>query len=252
MLEENDKFHRDFRKYALELIRATTSRNASLPPAIADVATDGMLNKIERASVVQNTNITFSDHELLLVIHRHLQSKGLLQSASVLARESRLQLDEVAVMARTSVRLKTPQKITPVPKSTLAATSANLELPSPLQTPTTKLPAGSSFRVQPRKKSIVHLKFDSAVPRASPPPGMTMSSVGEPAMEREGVKSWTQEASSSGLFHSSSSDRLPTVTLDYVIAEFLRNQHSHCQNPTSVLPPISILGRVLIDTEFLV
>lgn len=268
ILEENDIFHRDFQKYALEFIRTTTSRDTLLSGLIADEATDGTLNKIERASVVQATNITFSDQELLLVIYRHLQSKGLLQSANVLAREGKLQPDrasegwmdpggaELSYLARTPRKMKTPKKATSlplthttIPKPALSATLAPLDSPIHLNQnaliPTSNLPAASPFKIQP-KKSLVHLRFENRVPRESPPLGMTMSSMLQQTsgllMESDMVKSSNQEASSSTLFQPSL-DRRKNVTLDHVITEFLRDQHSHCQNPMSVLPSISILGR---------
>ncbi|TYZ67071.1 hypothetical protein PybrP1_012233 [[Pythium] brassicae (nom. inval.)] len=95
ILEENADLHVRFRESALDLISQVTHR---APNAVINEATDPTVRKIEKASIVAQTKISYDDNELLRLIHDHLVTKGLASAASALSEEAGLS-DQVAEKA---------------------------------------------------------------------------------------------------------------------------------------------------------
>ncbi|GLE00044.1 hypothetical protein PINS_up008771 [Pythium insidiosum] len=87
VLEENADLHVRFRENALDLISQVTHRASN---AVINEAADPTVRKIEKASIVAQTAITYDQSELLKLIHDHLVAKGLQESAATLLRESKL------------------------------------------------------------------------------------------------------------------------------------------------------------------
>lgn len=87
VLEENADIHVRFRECALDLISHVTHR---APEVVINEATDPTVRKIEKASIVANTKITYDQDELIKLIHEHLVAKGLTNAASVLLDEANL------------------------------------------------------------------------------------------------------------------------------------------------------------------
>lgn len=87
ILEENADLHVRFRESALDLISQVTHR---APNVVINEATDPTVRKIEKASIVAQTKISYDDNELLRLIHDHLVTKGLHQAASTLSEEAKL------------------------------------------------------------------------------------------------------------------------------------------------------------------
>ncbi|CAI5729562.1 unnamed protein product [Hyaloperonospora brassicae] len=85
VLEENADIHVRFRESALDLISHVTHRASSV---VINEATDPTVKKIEKASIVAHTKISYDENELLRLIHDHLLTKGLHHAASSLVNEA--------------------------------------------------------------------------------------------------------------------------------------------------------------------
>jgi len=90
VLEENADIHVRFRESALDLISHVTHRASNV---VINEATDPTVRKIEKASIVANTKISYDENELLRLIHDHLVTKGLNNAASALLGEAKIQDD---------------------------------------------------------------------------------------------------------------------------------------------------------------
>ncbi|GMF46379.1 unnamed protein product [Phytophthora fragariaefolia] len=91
VLEENADIHVRFRESALDLISHVTHRASNV---VINEATDPTVRKIEKASIVANTKITYDDNELLRLIHDHLVTKGLHNAASALVDEAKIHVKQ--------------------------------------------------------------------------------------------------------------------------------------------------------------
>ncbi|KAL4118781.1 hypothetical protein PRIC2_011103 [Phytophthora ramorum] len=92
VLEENADIHVRFRESALDLISHVTHRASNV---VINEATDPTVKKIEKASIVANTKISYDENELLRLIHDHLVTKGLHQAASALVDEAKIHVDSL-------------------------------------------------------------------------------------------------------------------------------------------------------------
>ncbi|TDH71927.1 hypothetical protein CCR75_006908 [Bremia lactucae] len=90
VLEENADIHVRFRESALDLISHVTHRASNV---VINEATDPTVRKIEKASIVANTKISYDENELLRLIHDHLVTKGLHHAASALVNEAKILAD---------------------------------------------------------------------------------------------------------------------------------------------------------------
>ncbi|KAG6956294.1 hypothetical protein JG687_00010690 [Phytophthora cactorum] len=90
VLEENADIHVRFRESALDLISHVTHRASNV---VINEATDPTVRKIEKASIVANTKISYDENELLRLIHDHLVTKGLRHAASALVDEAKIHVD---------------------------------------------------------------------------------------------------------------------------------------------------------------
>ncbi|KAE9038636.1 hypothetical protein PR002_g5915 [Phytophthora rubi] len=91
VLEENADIHVRFRESALDLISHVTHRASNV---VINEATDPTVRKIEKASIVANTKITYDENELLRLIHDHLVTKGLHHAASALVDEAKIDVEK--------------------------------------------------------------------------------------------------------------------------------------------------------------
>ncbi|KAG7382682.1 hypothetical protein PHYPSEUDO_004652 [Phytophthora pseudosyringae] len=91
VLEENADVHVRFRESALDLISHVTHRASNV---VINEATDPTVRKIEKASIVANTKISYDENELLRLIHDHLITKGLHHAASALVDEAKIHVEK--------------------------------------------------------------------------------------------------------------------------------------------------------------
>ncbi|KAF7988328.1 hypothetical protein HCN44_000901 [Aphidius gifuensis] len=86
ILQEKRQEHVTFQKYALELMERVSGK---AKPSGAEY--EMTLASLHRANVVAQTRIQYNDHDLNLLIHQHLVSKGLIDTAMTLQKEACLE-----------------------------------------------------------------------------------------------------------------------------------------------------------------
>uniref|UniRef100_A0A8C1V0G8 DDB1- and CUL4-associated factor 1 n=1 Tax=Cyprinus carpio TaxID=7962 RepID=A0A8C1V0G8_CYPCA len=101
VLQDKRSEHVRFCKYAAELIERVSGK-----PLL--IGTDVSLARLQRASVVAQSRISFPEKELLLLIRNHLLSKGLTDTATALTKEAELPMG-LHALAHASVPPFTPR-----------------------------------------------------------------------------------------------------------------------------------------------
>eukprot|EP01134_Creolimax_fragrantissima_P000052 CFRG0052T1 len=87
VVQDNSATHAEFTFLATEIIARVTGKQAR---AIQSEAAGHMLSKIEKTAIVENTEVSFSNNELLYLIYDHLVSCGFKDTANQLTREAGL------------------------------------------------------------------------------------------------------------------------------------------------------------------
>ncbi len=94
ILPDNINEHQQFKMYTVELVNRITGRLKEMKKdvnmTLVNEAIDPTYPKLERAAIVSNTPITYSDKELLQLVHRHLVNHGLSKTANTLLEEAAL------------------------------------------------------------------------------------------------------------------------------------------------------------------
>ncbi|KAG7256384.1 hypothetical protein CRUP_021877 [Coryphaenoides rupestris] len=152
VLQDKRSEHVRFCRYAAEL----TERISGKPL----IGTDVSLARLQRASVVAQSRITFPEKELLMLIRNHLLAKGLHETASALVREADLPAATPAATpaAATALLARTPGRLangigvwsTPVTPVSAAAPGA------PPRTPSASHPPSSSSAATPGLSAATH------------------------------------------------------------------------------------------------
>ena len=85
VLQDKRQEHVKFQQHGLELLQRVSGRDKSLGNEF-----DVSLAKIKKADVVAKTRIQFNEKQLLQLIHQHLLSKNMIESAAMLIKEAGL------------------------------------------------------------------------------------------------------------------------------------------------------------------
>ncbi len=107
VLQDKRSEHVRFCKYAAELIERVSGK-----PLL--IGTDVSLARLQRASVVAQSRISFPEKELLLLIRNHLLSKGLTDTVTALTKEAELPMG-LHALAHASVPPFTPVSVATSP-----------------------------------------------------------------------------------------------------------------------------------------
>ncbi|CAI9771660.1 unnamed protein product [Fraxinus pennsylvanica] len=86
---EQSRWQAELVQVTIELIGVVTNSGRASTLAASDAATP-TLRRIERAAIAAATPITYDSRELLLLIHEHLHTSGLAESAAILLKEAQL------------------------------------------------------------------------------------------------------------------------------------------------------------------
>ncbi|XP_023669197.2 DDB1- and CUL4-associated factor 1-like isoform X1 [Paramormyrops kingsleyae] len=249
VLQDKRSEHVRFCKFAAELIERVSGK-----PLL--IGTDVSLARLQRASVVAQSRITFPEKELLLLIRSHLLAKGLNETANALTKEADLPM----VLPHSSSAFPIVSVAPPAsPVATLPRTprlangvAARLSHASLSSTP-------ASIHAQPRPSTSQPPSSLPALPPAAPPPHSNGSPlIGRIVFTRERPSPCLSSGSSKkprvlrqksdhGAFSQTPAmkkqpDRhLPSPpALDSIITEYLREQHARCKNPVTTCPPFSL------------
>uniref|UniRef100_A0A4W6BUP1 DDB1- and CUL4-associated factor 1 n=1 Tax=Lates calcarifer TaxID=8187 RepID=A0A4W6BUP1_LATCA len=226
VLQDKRSEHVRFCRYAAEL----TERVSGKPLLMG---TDVSLARLQKANVVAQSRITFSEKELLMLIRNHLVAKGLHDTANTLVKEANL---SVASLCPNSSSC-----ITPPPSSSVIPRTCRLAWWDCALV--THHPSGTSSST-------------SALPTPPPPHGQGSHLVGRILFTRERpvancnsgkkLRALKQKSDHGAFIQTPAMKKqlerhLPSPpTLDSIITEYLREQHARCPNPVTTCPPFSL------------
>lgn len=246
ILQDKRTEHIKFCKYCLQLIESVTgspvSTNVDTSPA-----------NIAKAEVVAQTKITYNAKELLLLIHQHLLSKGLHQSAAALQREATLP-------AAITPSVRSHSSIWTSPLTSKSSRSSLPALPSSsstsLQSFTPSLPATPHSSVPGIQSSSQHSTpsvSTSQLSHVQTPPSSIPIKIHRNSSSRtpSAQKNLNLQKSAQGVYQPSpalkklNESHLSTVphssiTLDSIVKEYFRKQHALCKNPVVTCPPFEL------------
>ncbi|KAM7401544.1 hypothetical protein PAMP_016851 [Pampus punctatissimus] len=255
VLQDKRSEHVRFCRYAAEL----TERVSGKPLLMG---TDVSLARLQRANVVAQSRITFSEKELLVLIRNHLVAKGLHDTANTLIKEANL-----SISCQNSSSCVTPSSSSVIPRTCRLAGGVAARIASHLgSSPVSSVPAASSSTSSSSSRSpiIPHPSCSSSSVSAlstPPPPHLVPHNQASPLVgrilfsrERPSASCSTgkklralKQKSDHGAFIQTPAMKkqlerhLPSPpTLDSIITEYLREQHAHCPNPVTTCPPFSL------------
>eukprot|EP00736_Rhodelphis_marinus_P003016 Rmarinus@m.1685 len=214
---ECEEDHQFFKYCAMVLLSRTTGRPEA---TISSEAGDPAMRKLEKADVVAHTHISYDRNELMLLIYDHLQKNGLTRAAKILAEDADL--------------------------------NVNRTIGAPAFTPPKPHNPFGTFLVSPvaRQKPSAPgaVTTPSSVLSVPPIPSMVGTPPHRPTAPATASTSLPSFRSQSGVV---SGPGRPFVSggLDQIVCEFLRNQHRHCTDPVTVLPPLSLFKQHQCDIK---
>ncbi|VDO12136.1 unnamed protein product [Rodentolepis nana] len=220
--------HAEFCRYSSLLMRLVLGNSISENGGLTDDDLISM-DRVRRAVIVANTRIQWDQEELLEIIWRHLQSKGLHKTAAVLQQEAHLKPGNSSMPPQ--LPLFTHEGDSDSEPSTPVAVTLN-----PDETPSTPSLRLSKFK--PATGSVLNSTSKSFRDRLERTPGykqqnasgnlavgsaVSSSSVAVPAVSSAAATSESKE-----------------VTLSKIVESYLMNQHAQCPHPLSVCPLFSL------------
>uniref|UniRef100_A0A7N6BNW4 DDB1- and CUL4-associated factor 1 n=1 Tax=Anabas testudineus TaxID=64144 RepID=A0A7N6BNW4_ANATE len=215
VLQDKRSEHVRFCRYAAEL----TERVSGKPLLMG---TDVSLARLQKANVVAQSRITFSEKELLVLIRNHLVAKGLHETANTLVKEANL---SVASLCPHSSSCATPPLQSVIPRtcrlvSGIAARMASHVGSSPVSSAAGSHPVGRILFS--RERPVTNCNSGKKL-RALKQKSDHGAFIQTPAMKKQMER------------------HLPSPpTLDSIITEYLREQHARCPNPVTTCPPFSL------------
>ncbi|XP_004559065.2 DDB1- and CUL4-associated factor 1 isoform X1 [Maylandia zebra] len=260
VLQDKRSEHVRFCRFAAEL----TERVSGKPLLMG---TDVSLARLQRANVVAQSRITFSERELLVLIRNHLVAKGLQDTANTLVKEANLP-------AATLCPNPSPSCVTPPPSASvvprtcrlaggIAARIASHVGASPVSSGASVSPCPSSSRPLAPPHPSCSSASTSAHPTPPPPPLPHPSPQGQgpyplgrilfsrerpvaPCSSGKKLRALKQKSDHGAFIQTPAMKKqlerhLPSPpTLDSIITEYLREQHARCPNPVTTCPPFSL------------
>lgn len=165
VLQDKRSEHVRFCRYAVEM----TERVSGKPLLMG---TDVSLARLQKANVVAQSRITFSEKELLTLIRNHLVAKGLHDTASTLVKEANLSVG--ALCPNSSSCVTPPPSSSPlIPRTCRLAGGIASRVTSHVgSSPVSSVTAHASTSSPPPSRSLVspHPSCSSLPPGSAPPP----------------------------------------------------------------------------------
>uniref|UniRef100_A0A672Z6K5 DDB1- and CUL4-associated factor 1 n=1 Tax=Sphaeramia orbicularis TaxID=375764 RepID=A0A672Z6K5_9TELE len=199
VLQDKRCEHVRFCRYAAEL----TERVSGKPLLMG---TDVSLARLQKANVVAQSRISFSEKELLILIRNHLMVKGLHDTANMLVKEANLNIG----LCPSSASSVTPTSSSVIPRTSRFTGGVTLGPGSHVGSSPVPLPllitCSSGKKLRALRQKSDHGAY-----------------IQTPAMKKQLER------------------HLPSPpTLDSIITEYLREQHARCPNPVTTCPPFSL------------
>ncbi|XP_067627313.1 protein mahjong isoform X2 [Eurosta solidaginis] len=251
ILQEKRAEHVLFQKYALELVERVSGKTKPISNKM-----DPSLANIHKANVIAQTKIQYNEQQLYQLIHDHLESKGLLQTAKTLQKEAGLPqtssnttksfhqspFDYKVMPSSSSLRQRLRSRMQDVNNAINSmANGPTNDQQQQLNNSFTmeELPTSSSSNsVTPIKLVKKSEKQTSAAPtvgsnavafaNAQRSMQKQISSLPEDVCSESGASSPLQHSNQTG------------ITLGTIVTEYLTNQHALCNNPMTTCPQFDL------------
>ncbi|KAG5451598.1 DDB1- and CUL4-associated factor 1 [Clonorchis sinensis] len=230
--------HAEFCRYATMLIRLVVG---TLSDGL--LSGDMSLERVRRAEIVAKTRIQWDQEELLELIYRHLQSKGLHRTATVLQQEANI---KVVHPAPSQLPLyddfNRPPGETPPYQPTPGCVASDLGgSGSNSQAFDTSL---SAPEVVASASELTGPSGDSVADQPPPTPSLRLVKLRTPVPTIQTPKPYRdrfERPSIPNLYLKPVSNQpVPEMTLSKVVESFLLHQHAQCPHPVSVCPKFSL------------
>ncbi|XP_037535824.1 DDB1- and CUL4-associated factor 1 [Nematolebias whitei] len=231
VLQDKRSEHVRFCHYAAELTKRVSGK-----PLL--MGTDVSLARLQKANVVAQSRITFSEKELLILIRNHLVAKGLHDTANTLVKEANL---PTAPLCPNSVSYVTPLPSTSVPRTCRLSSGIGARVAGhPGTSPVSSASTSAVLMTPPHP---------APNGQGSRPVGRILFSRDRPAANYNSGKKLRalKQKSDHGAFIQTPAMKkqlelhVPSPpTLDSIITEYLREQHARCRNPVTTCPPFSL------------
>ncbi|XP_070545766.1 DDB1- and CUL4-associated factor 1-like [Ptychodera flava] len=222
VLQDKRSDHMTFCRYASELIERVTGKSSIGP--------DTSLADIHRLNIVAQTRISYSNKELLLLIHTHLTQNGLLESAAALQREA--DLPSTTSSASTPPTVK-PDRVYSTPKSDAVMTASHLNsLPGTQQVEKFRFNDRSALSTPEASGSQTSHTSNNCV---------SIKPTLRKKVQKSNISQSPYQQSMSALKRQSSRKLPSPPTLDSIVQNYLMEQHARCKNPVVTCPQFSLL-----------
>ncbi|XP_018541884.1 LOW QUALITY PROTEIN: DDB1- and CUL4-associated factor 1-like [Lates calcarifer] len=253
VLQDKRSEHVRFCRYAAEL----TERVSGKPLLMG---TDVSLARLQKANVVAQSRITFSEKELLMLIRNHLVAKGLHDTANTLVKEANLSV--ASLCPNSSSCITPPPSSSVIPRTCRLAGGIAARVAGHVgSSPVSSAASVSSSSPSSSRALVTHhpsgtSSSTSALPTPPPPHGQGSHLVGRILFTRERpvancnsgkkLRALKQKSDHGAFIQTPAMKKqlerhLPSPpTLDSIITEYLREQHARCPNPVTTCPPFSL------------
>ncbi|XP_055695388.1 protein mahjong isoform X2 [Lutzomyia longipalpis] len=255
ILQEKRTEHVQFQKYALELMERVSGKTKT-----SNSQFDASLANIHKANIVAQTKIQFNEVQLYQLIHQHLVSRGLAESAAMLQREaglltsnqqqrSLLHLSPYSFRSPNAShlsrsRLKRETSVTNV--SALLSSGSFVAADTSSQVSANSVPVNGKMDVE--DSSFVTSSTPIKLIKKSAPPSNPTNTTNTKETPLSNQRSLQKQISSSDSFIVTTNQKEMTtyhhqpnsITLETIITEYLTNQHALCKNPMSTCPQFDL------------
>ncbi|XP_031694818.1 DDB1- and CUL4-associated factor 1-like [Anarrhichthys ocellatus] len=255
VLQDKRSEHVRFCRYAAEL----TERVSGKPLLMG---TDVSLARLQRANVVAQSRITFSERELFMLMRNHLVAKGLHDTANTLVKEANLPAGSLCPHSSSCI---TPPPLsssssTMIPRTCRLAVGIAARVAGHVgSSPVSSVASSSSRSLLAPHPSCSSSSTTPLLPPPHPHPGshgQASHPVGRILFTRERpaahcssgkkLRALKQKSDHGAFIQTPAMKKqlerhLPSPpTLDSIITEYLREQHARCPNPVTTCPPFSL------------
>ncbi|CAH8520776.1 unnamed protein product [Heterobilharzia americana] len=231
--------HAEFCRYATMLIRLVVG---TLSDGV--LSGDMSLERVRRAEIVAKTRIQWDQEELLELIYRHLQSKGLYESATALQREARLKI----VPAAPSQLPLYDDFSRPPGETPPYQPSSGVVHVSDYTNTSTDIYNGLKRDLDLNESNSMISTTENIGPTGDgdppPTPSLRLTKIRHSATPIQTPKPCRDRFERPGLpnlyLKPISIQPVSEMTLSKVVESFLLHQHSQCPHPVSVCPKFSL------------
>lgn len=218
ILPEKRIEHADFCKHCKELIQLVTGTEVTATSGI-----EPSLGEIRRRMIVAQTKIDYDRNEAYHLIHNYLNSEGFPEVAASLYKAANLSSKPIKGCIGVSIPRNQPRS----PPLTAISNSQSIVDSLTPQTPTGKLtPINQSTPAIVRS----HLRTPSSA--------LVHSNSRLNSLQMQ--KSTDQPSNLYKRIHEATN--ATPITLDSILTDYLRHQHSLCKNPVATCPPFELLA----------